>query len=144
MVDGAKQLAPEDFVLLKSQIDVVRERLVPSAPADDLLERLGVELELVTDTTHAREVVEGLPATVGFDIESEPLPEHAPPPIWLAITKSGRLAVRQPTARTRLRSTRTAPGRGWPRSTTRAPGWSTWSTFAPCQSPPSRVCGRAG
>ena len=40
-----------------------------------------------------------LPATVGFDIESEPLPEHAPPPIWLAITKSGRLAVRQPTSK---------------------------------------------
>ena len=70
---------------------------MPNPPGGDLLEQLGVPLELVTDEATARERIASLPPTVGFDIETEPLPEHAPPPAWLAITKAGRLALRQPT-----------------------------------------------
>ena len=99
VVDGARRLPPADLALLQDHIDLIRERLAPPAHDDDLLGQLGVELELITDATRAREVVDGLPATVGFDVETAPLPEHAPPPAWLAITKAGRLAKRQPVSK---------------------------------------------
>ncbi|MCC2662393.1 MAG: polymerase family protein with 3-5-exonuclease and polymerase domain [Geminicoccaceae bacterium] len=99
IVDGTGQLPPDDLGLLRAQIDAVRERLAPTPPGGDLLEQLGIPLELVTTEARAQEVVAGLPPTVGFDTETEPLPEHAPPPAWLAITKAGQLAKHQPLLR---------------------------------------------
>ena len=125
VVDGTRRLAPGDLTLLRARIGAIRERLAPSPPGDDLLEEQGAGLELITDEARAHEVIAALPRTVGFDIETEPLPEHAPSPAWLAVTKDGRLAKRQPAPEGKTVLTRSAPGRGWSRCTTHDPRWST-------------------
>jgi hypothetical protein len=84
----------------------------PADSDESILEVLGVRVEVVHDPDRARAVVIGLPATIGFDSETEVLPEYRPEPAWLAITKSGERAVKQPVARDRAGL---CPYRGRPR-----------------------------
>jgi DNA polymerase I len=91
VVDGALKLPATDLEALRQDIDLIRERLEPTPPGGSLLAEL---LELVTTEARTLEVVDSLPQTVGFDIETEPLPEHAPPPAWIPITTKGRLYAR--------------------------------------------------
>ena len=96
-------------------------------------------LELITDEATARED-SLLPATVGFDLETEPRARAAAG--MARDHKAGRLAAPgDPPGQTGARPV--PPGRGWLRSTIRRPGWCTWSTSAPCRLMRSRACGRA-
>ena len=105
VVGGAAGLAPADLATLREHLGEVRARLEPETLGSDdpdLLDVLGVELEVVTTEARALEVVAGLPAAVGFDVETEPRPEHTPSPRWLVLTTDGRISARQPKERDKV------------------------------------------
>ena len=97
-IDGLDGLHPLDRVVVERMRPEIAARLAEPGAADpeELLEQLDVEIELVDDPERAREVIAGLPPTVAVDLETTARPEFATEPPWLAVTKDGRRAVRQP------------------------------------------------
>ena len=145
IVDGARHLAPEDRDLLGVHIDAVRERLMPNPPGGDLLEQLGVPLELITDEATAREGIAS-PAGDGRLRPRDRAPARARAAAGMARDHQGRPVGHAPADPQGQDRARPAPRPAAAGADLRseAPGWCTWSTSAPCRSRRSRVCGRAG
>ena len=98
-IDGLEQLSAPDRVRLEQRLPEIAEHLrEPDLPADPeaILEALDIQVELIEDMERAAEVVAELPAEVGIDLETMARGPLEQP--WLAITKTGKRAVRQPTA----------------------------------------------
>jgi DNA polymerase-1 len=97
-LSGLEGLAAQDRTLLERLHTQLAAHLAEPGTSDPeaLLELLDVEVELVNDPDQARRAIEGLPASVGLDIETEP--RVALPPPALRLTKSGRRYVVQPPA----------------------------------------------
>ena len=98
-LDDLDQLSAPDRTRLEQRLSEITEHLrEPDLPADPeaILEALDIQIELVEDVERAAEVIAGLPAEVGIDLETMERGPLAQRP--LAITKTGNRAVRQPTA----------------------------------------------
>jgi DNA polymerase I len=97
VVAGAGGLSDRDCATLVELLPAITERLLDDgADATRLLEELDIEVEVVVDADRAREVTAGLPESVGLDVETTPLLEHAIPRPALVITRKGAPAVHQP------------------------------------------------
>ena len=90
--------APLDRTVVERMRPEIAARLAEPGAADpeELLEQLDVEIELVDDAERAREVIAGLPTAVAIDLETMARLEFATEPPWLAVTRDGRRAARQP------------------------------------------------
>jgi DNA polymerase I len=96
--DGLDRLPQDDQAVLEELRPRIQQHLANPAEADPewVLETLDIECEYVTDPVRAAAVIAELPPVVGLDTETVPLPEHTPPPTWLAVTMAGHRALRRP------------------------------------------------
>jgi DNA polymerase I len=97
-ITGLEHLHPADRALVNRLWPGISDRLAEPGETDPeaLLEQLDIEVELVDMPERARGVIASLPPAVAIDLETMARPEFAVEPPWLAITRDGRRAVRQP------------------------------------------------
>jgi DNA polymerase-1 len=95
-VTDLEQLCAPDRAQLERLLPGIKERLREPDQGDPehVLERLEIEVELVENMERALEIVRDLPAEVGLDLETMTRGPLDQP--WLAITKAGKRAARQP------------------------------------------------
>jgi DNA polymerase I len=96
-VAGAEELHLDDRACLRTYLPDIRARLEPPASEMGLLERLGVDVEVITELERAEAVLTGLgPGAFGLDIETAPITPNGAERPWIVLTKAGRRAVHQP------------------------------------------------
>jgi DNA polymerase-1 len=98
VLSGLERVSAPDRALLEQLQPAMAEHLAEPGSDDPeaLLERLGIEVELIDDSEQARRVISELPRAIGLDVETEP--RAPPPPPALRITRSGRRYATQPPA----------------------------------------------
>jgi hypothetical protein len=97
IVDGLERLSDRDRALFQLHEDAILERLAePSGDGTELLDRLGVWVEMVRTPEDAARVIAELPASCGLDTETCPRPGHRVERPYLKITLRGERAKYQP------------------------------------------------
>ena len=87
VIDGAQALHPADREVLQTYSYDLRLRLEGEPPDDDLLERFGVDVELITTEARAREVIANLTPGVRLGFDTETTGTGAGGPRWIKVTR---------------------------------------------------------